>query len=62
MRHFVNKKLATSFQGKMPDWIKKMFEMFIESQPVKPKIYYCNKSIQTSDFVTSTEVKARTEL
>lgn len=29
MKHFVNKKLATSFQGKIPDWIKKMFEMFL---------------------------------
>jgi hypothetical protein len=47
MKHFVNKKLATSFQGKIPDWIKKMFEMFLEAQPVKPKVYYCNKNTQT---------------
>jgi len=39
MKGYVNKKLTNSFQNKIPSWIKKMHEMFIDKQPVKPKIY-----------------------
>ena len=38
MKNYVNKKLANSFQNKIPDWIKKMHDLFLESQPVKPKV------------------------
>ena len=34
MKSYVNKKLASSFQNKIPDWIKKMHELFLDSQPV----------------------------
>ena len=35
MKQQINKKFAHSFENKIPDWIKKMYQLFIDSQPVK---------------------------
>ena len=47
MKRYLNKKLTNSFQDKIPKWIKKMHEHFVLSQPVKPKIYFANREVQT---------------
>lgn len=39
-----------------------MHDVFIENQPKKPKIYKCNKHIQTLDLPSPAEVKARKEV
>ena len=57
MKSYVNKKLANSFQNKIPDWIKKMHELFLDSQPVKPKVYYCNKPVQTHEYTSPEEIR-----
>ena len=62
MKNYVGEKLTGSFGEKMPVWIKKMHDVFIENQPKKPKIYYCNKNVQTIDVPTQGEVKARKEM
>lgn len=59
MKNYVNKKLSSSFQEKLPTWIKKMHGMFVENQPKKPKIYYCSKQIQTTEITSPGELKAR---
>ena len=62
MKNYVNKKLANSFQNKIPDWIKKMHDLFLESQPVKPKVYYCNKPIQTDAYISNEELRLKHEV
>ncbi len=47
MKAYLNKKLTKSFEDKIPKWIKKMHGTFVDSQPVKPKKYFMNQSIQT---------------
>lgn len=47
MKTYLNKKLTKAFEVKIPKWIKKMHVTFVESQPVKPKVYFMNQAIQT---------------
>lgn len=52
MKGYINKKLANSFQNKMPSWIKKMHDMFLDKQPVKPKVFFSTKEVQTIEYLS----------
>ncbi len=43
MKSYINKKLTNSFNTKIPNWIKKMHELFVDKQITKPKQYFMNK-------------------
>lgn len=53
MKGLINKKLTNSFNNKIPSWIKKMRDLFVDhhQQASKPKQYFMNKEIQ-ADFPT----------
>lgn len=59
MKNYVNQKLTHSFEGKIPNWIKKMHEVFIENQPKQPKVYKCNYGLQTVEYPSQGEIRAR---
>lgn len=43
MKTYINKKLTNSFNTKIPNWIKKMHDLFVDHQPTKIKQYFINK-------------------
>lgn len=57
MKSYINKKLHNTFDNKMPKWIKKMHEVFLDNQPVKQKIYIMNKEIQATETFTEKELR-----
>lgn len=62
MKGLINKKLTNSFNTKIPSWIKKMRDLFVDRQQTsKPKQYFMNKEIQ-ADFATENEEKIKQEL
>lgn len=62
MKLIINKKLANSFHSKLPSWIKKMHDLFVDHLPVKPKIYVMSKAVQATDTPTDSEIKLTAEL